>query len=1174
MAEFKEETYFSDEDLEVYNKPYMEGGNALEFQDGSREEETYFSDEDIDESFSEDTMESVAAEEGDSYFSDKDLGGSFEPVSSSTADLDNQTEAMLYTRPSKNTYNPKDVVTKDFFMSQNAQTSIGMFMKSRYGTSGIKQDDESKEEYAERFFNKMRWMQNNIASTGAGLSWLHGADELTKQNFGVLYRQFHDMPAFYEGGGGDALNGVLDSVFSVVADPTNVATLGIATGFKILGGRMAASTLLKSAINSNKGRIAGAASVEGILGAMQAGNIQSLEIEANLRTEKDWATILAMGALSAGTTGAINFAVFRKGLRDDTYKEKVLKELDDKRKELGLTVEETTSAAATRASRPYDPANGPIDEQIKDVSTVFDAAMNINIQNVDDVGLTKMRVEQFNDAKQVLGEIMSVMPSMQPVGTETITKAFHRAFVSLHMADDVLLKEIDERLIDVGLTQGRRGTNFGDALTRLQSELDEQGIDFAKFAAIADVDVSTAAKIMNMQSQLSKVINRLNKTGLTKEEDAAVAFAKKKDIQNSSWAMQILSAGGGIVMKTDRVRRAIMTSQPATTARNIVSGTAAISMQVASRMLHNTYKAIGHSANSVLGREGANAPSFTGMYEGGYHIMADALGIIGDVFSHGKNRELVDLVLQDNAILHHKLLRTTQEAGTNELPKVVLTLNALNIAQDQFLRTGVFMNSVKRQMQELLNVEDVTEYLARGNTIPVKVAQEAVDDALNITFANVPKNELAKTLVNAVEKLPFAPVIGTGAFPFARFMANAISFQFRYSPTNFFGAALSTNAARSLKAAGKPGWQREQIKAARRLNDAIVGTAAIAGAVYYRYDKQDTTTYDERLNEDGSTIGLGAVFPLPFYLMVGDIIVKLANGNFSSLRSGDIMQAATGYQSNSSNVNYFLDNFIQTMSNAGIGTEGNVSSEKFADAFGKYTGELAGQFFTPTKIVRDVLAAFDEEQNLRRDANIVTSTGVGPRMMDSFVNKAVANLPTQLQDFFADKPLPAQESAVRGEDQYNVAPLLTQLTGMKIIPARKNVENEMMKHGLKPYLLLSPSGDKQQDALIRRYMPKFIDEVMSPILESDYYKQSTRAAQANIMADAKSMVIQYAKEVAQRDSSELRRTQGYSPESRAKWIRIPKNKRKEINERWFAEHGVSIEQSKLNPFDANHTCHY
>ena len=89
----------------------------------------------------------------------------------------------------------------------------------------------------------------------------------------------------------------------------------------------------------------------------------------------------------------------------------------------------------------------------------------------------------------------------------------------------------------------------------------KQGIDFARFAAIADVDVSTAAKIMNMQSQLSKVINRMNKTGLTQEEDSAIAFAKKDDIQNASFAMQILSAGGGIIMKTDRIRRAIMTSQ-------------------------------------------------------------------------------------------------------------------------------------------------------------------------------------------------------------------------------------------------------------------------------------------------------------------------------------------------------------------------------------------------------------------------------------------------------------------------------------------------------------------------------------------------------------------------------------------------------------------------------------
>ena len=51
-------------------------------------------------------------------------------------------------------------------------------------------------------------------------------------------------------------------------------------------------------------------------------------------------------------------------------------------------------------------------------------------------------------------------------------------------------------------------------------------------------------------------------------------------------------------------------------------------------------------------------------------------------------------------------------------------LNALNIAQDQFLRTGVFMNSVKRQMQELLDIDDVTEYLARGNSYLLRLLKK------------------------------------------------------------------------------------------------------------------------------------------------------------------------------------------------------------------------------------------------------------------------------------------------------------------------------------------------------------------------------------------------------------------------------------------------------------------
>ena len=69
-----------------------------------------------------------------------------------------------------------------------------------------------------------------------------------------------------------------------------------------------------------------------------------------------------------------------------------------------------------------------------------------------------------------------------------------------------------------------------------------------------------------------------------------------------------------------------MTSQPATMARNVISGTAAVSMHVASRFLRNSYAAMGDTAKALGGIDGA-APSFRGTYEGGIHIVKDAFSI-------------------------------------------------------------------------------------------------------------------------------------------------------------------------------------------------------------------------------------------------------------------------------------------------------------------------------------------------------------------------------------------------------------------------------------------------------------------------------------------------------------------------------------------------------------------
>ena len=999
-----------------------------------------------------------------------------------------------------------DAITAEFFQSANAQKSIDMFMVERYGSSGSKQKDETKEEYAERFFTKMRWMQNNIASTGLGLSWLHGASKETKANFGVLYTAFDDMPAFYEDGGGDAISGVVDSVLSTVLDPTMVATLGLAAGVKMAGGRLAARTALSMALKSNKARIVGATVVDGILGAVQAGAVQSLEKEAGVRDELDTTNIVAAGLLTAGFSGVVNTASFKWGLSNQSYKDKLQDTLRKSRVKQGLDPD-----GKSKGMELYDPTRTTA-EQVAESATLFDELNTLNSLDKNNTN-TFLTVQELSDAKVIAAELMDAVPSLAPRKTEKISDAFHRVFFTLDNADDALLKEISA-------SDFKHKGDLADSLGKLKGILDAEDITPSQFGAIVGIDASVAGKILNQHSQLSKVINKLQ--GVTPEVNKAVASAKHDDILNASWAMRVLEGAGTGLKKADRVRRAIMTSQPATTARNTVSGVAAVSMHTASRLLRNTFAAVGDASKAVAHVDGAK-PSFKGTVDGLQHIVSDGFSLLADLSKTGYNRELTDLILTDSKQLHHVLLRTTQEAGTNSLPKSVMMLNSLNIAQDQFLRTGAFTNSVHRQMKDLLGIDDVTAHLAAGNKIPTEIAKRAVDDALDMTFA----------------------------------------FQFRYSPTNIIGSAWTANVARNLSSAGAAGAKVKSVEAVRQFNDGIIGTAAIAAAIKYRAAHQDDSTYNEMVKEDGTTVDISAMFPVPFYMFIGDLYVKGSNGTLGNLTAGDITQGLTGMQLKGANVNYMVQNFADTFSD--IGTTG-VSSDKLAETLGKYTGDMLGQYATPAKVVRDVLSAFDEEQSMMRDPNILESKGFAPRFTEAAVKKAVSNLPTQVQELFTGDVLPPAQSAVKGEDQYRVAPLLTQATGIKVIPKRSAVENELITKGIKPYLMLSPTGDKEADALIRKHMPTFLDDVVGSIIDTEYYKNTTLAEQKIMLSGAVAQVREYAKESAQEDYAEVRSKKGYSPEMKAKWVRVPKQLRRAVNERYMQMNGTTIDDS--NAYDA------
>ena len=1047
---------------------------------------------------------------------------------------------------------PDEVEIKaDFFESPNVQKSISMFLEDYQGEKGAREHDESKQEYAERFFKEMRWMENNLVSTGSGIGWLRQTSDTQKANFGALYTAFTDMPAFYEEGGGGSWSAVQDHVASAIWDVTNVATLGAGFGLKLVGGRMAARTLLSQAIKSNVGKITGAVVAEGMLGALQEAEVQSLQQEANLREEKDWVTITAMGALNATVSGGLNIAALKKGANDASYKDKLADKLAE------IKVEPADGSVAAKAAPVYGRS---YEDELANTPTIFDAALNhANKGNaggtpasegfdeaagraaLDELsppeGITSGRItiEVLGEAKALAGKLMDAVPEFRPSDDETISDAMYRMFDTVFQEEDIDALERTVRSSGIDVEE------LGHAAKVLSDTLKSAGVDMNTLNYTIGMSTKEAARHMAMLSHLKRAQNKLAQI-----DPQAMKFlddASAEDVKSASYFQRF----HGGAMKADRIRRSIMTSQPSTTARNIASATGYVTFDTASKILQESFMGISRAIRATV--EGR--ASVEGTKIGIRDTFLNAFGLVASLANNGMSREISELILKDNDRLSHILLRTTQEAGTEQLPKAVMALNALNIAQDQFMRSGVFVTSIERKMKAV--GLDMMETLAAKKQIPLSIVKESVDEALQATFADVPKGTHAHSFIRIVENLPFAPVVGTGEFPFARFMVSAMHFQHRYGPTSFMGNAFRLTQAKFADARGK-GNPVKTAKAAKAMADSSVGTAALMAAIYYRKNNQDIS-YNEYKQEDGSVADITAYFPLPYYLVVADVLVKAEEGTMSRIDFKDMLQGLSGMQLKPARVDWFMEGMKDAIIDGASGVDG-ASGEKVADNVGRFLGTTMGQYMTPAKVVRDVVSAFDAEQAIIRDPNQIKSKGFVSRFGESMSNNAIKDLPWLSND------LPGARRASKEGDIYRHSPMVTQLTGFKADTIRTKVETELVRNGIKLWGIGPKTGDKEADAIIRGKMPFMLNAIMTPLIESDHYKNLSVANKRIALKKQLVIVKEQATLAAEGGMYDVRKDRGYSPAMRGRWSRVNKDLRRAANEMYMKTYGSSIDEDR------------
>ena len=112
-----------------------------------------------------------------------------------------------------------------------------------------------------------------------------------------------------------------------------------------------------------------------------------------------------------------------------------------------------------------------------------------------------------------------------------------------------------------------------------------------------------------------------------------------------------------------------------------------------------------------------------------------------------------------------------------------------------------------------------------------------------------------------------------------------------------------------------------------------------------------------------------------------------------------------------------------------------------AEHVGGYLGELVGAFTTPAKVVGDVMAQFDKDEAMIRDARQIEGVGVAERGVDAFEKAALRAVPG------LSSKLPIKESLTQTEPMMKQSQLLGQLTGVRSQQRRTDVKKELIDLG-------------------------------------------------------------------------------------------------------------------------------
>jgi hypothetical protein len=970
-------------------------------------------------------------------------------------------------------------------------------------------------------------------------------DDYTK-----LYQTYQALPSAFDAGGApgaflDYLEGIAKAPSTYIGIVPGIFTGGAATALTKAGATAGAQVakesvkqIIKRKLTSPVSELAKAAAAnpvkttvltEATAGALQNIAQQKTEIEIGERDTVSKKELALMSAISGAPAALI------PGL---------LKNLSGRQINKGAAdlLSDAEKAIAAKNEKAIEAAEATFEGDIKlarDIDSQFRGPL-------DPEG-----VARGNRTKAQIGEQLGVTNEFVISLDPTRDKRIIAAGMEILEAGKVTYDPSKERFSDAlgrAITQvdfGEEGLkSFKDTMKKYNLSSDD--MLNVLVADLSRADASEAGALLGRRSAAKrKLIRRITDAGAADlfglTEETTSTLKKLDDALASGDTRQVLQATGevkeGITIRgIDQLRLSMMTSQTATTFRNLISGYSRVGFDIATKVLDRSMA----QGASVVGKGKGKVKLFEATPN------VDTFAVLSGLTNHVRSRALATLLQQGFQRRHQQLFRQLTDladasgelkgARTSKIQHLARELNALNTLQDNMFKQASFFGELSRELNEaaartkaINPAQDVSQFnletiMRSGNfneifesTIKAgdevvfdgkKVLDRAIDKSLYFTFQRSPSNPTAKAFVNAAHSLPF---LTTSFVPFPRFVANALRFTYEYSP-----AYLVSGIRKSL---AKDATNYEE------LAKGLVGSGFLAGAVAFRNSEYAGENWYEGKTMDGKTYDLRPFFPAAPYLFFADLITRKYKGEpLTGDRSitTEAIQALSGTQFRAGFGIYALDKAFKDI------TE-EQSAEKAAEIAAQFTGNIINTFTIPFTSLQDTFNTFIAED----EARIVRDTDMQIKDTKDFLTlvarRSLARIPLnyKIEEYLSEtlgiKQSEYYESGTRAEKLRRIAPISRQTMGI-LLQERKNFfEKEISRLKLPRSVINARTGVPEADMMLDASYGEYITNYVVPRMETEGYKKLEDAQKkvfiteliSDYRTDIREAVEQNAKETAE-----------------------------------------------------------